>query len=336
MIDGIICRIRTAKLSEIRTRSTTFSILTNDKMVFELRKKSKLGNRKPNSHFLKTLGFRTEAQTGDEEFDSLVCIAADNPAVIYFLQNNTQARDLIKKLFSNKCDYIESNGILLSCTFPGNKSENKEFAELLTRLYLQMKADAPVLKLKFKDRFGLRIVLVESLVWALGAYGGLSFALIFIDGIDSHFWFFPIVTQGLFAAFFCVIFLLTLVIVLLRKSARGPNIFFIALYVSVLFIPAGPIQFIADYNIVADNNPSIYVEAIVTKLYQSEIYVSNKSRVTRHYVKFEPASPSEVQKIPDELWIDAYLYRELQVGKKIRLEIGPGRLHHPWLKHITH
>lgn len=140
--------------------------------VFEITRENKT------NHFLKSVGFTSEIQTGDVAFDDQYYIGSDHFHFNRALRNDPAIRQLIHDIVADNwmlesiiCDgralYVKSSSVII---------EYERAVEMLHQLSEKIKPIAQTSKFQaYKDPFIFKLLIFESLLFALGCYAFESF-----------------------------------------------------------------------------------------------------------------------------------------------------------------
>jgi hypothetical protein len=296
--------------------TTEYRITTASKIYFRLRGESKW------TRFCKRIGLGIEFQVGDPEFDEVFYVASDHPAFLYTLRDDPALRTRLLELWKMGFTEIMSTGtgdLRLKRT-DGLVLE----PELGDRL---LKVRDAVEKIRFNprliDRWFIPVLIFETVVWVVGAYGFGSLIHLKLDSGQSVIHPEKIWALGSTVALLVLATWMFVVGFLFRRSSRAPMFvvdLFFYMFVSVVF--AGS-QGVSDMNRILDRSKTESYQALILKRYSRSVG-SGKYRSTSHYLvlRFDRNPES----IPEKLEVSAWDIYKLTEGQGVELRVRKGGL----------
>ncbi|WP_413577708.1 hypothetical protein ACLVWU_04630 [Bdellovibrio sp. HCB290] len=306
---------------------TTWNRTFNCKTSFKLTRESSLDK------FFKNWGFAEEIQTNDLTFDSTIYIASDSTGFMRKIQTDSQCRNLIQQLFENGCLWISGGGNAMQARFEGDRRDDQSIAGLFAQLtkHIEELQKLP----REMDHFAAKALITESIIWGFAAYAIVSTLQwlqlredIYINGVE-------LAKSGLLVSSLIAFVFIVVIGLIFRKSSRGHRIIIESFLVLAFAIPFGGIALFSDVNIQMDRSPSTIIEGTVEGHYTQ----MHRRRAGRHYITYHiqvvSKSPNSILMLPTDLRISSRLYEELNMKSRVRIEIGAGKLKHPWIRRIT-
>ncbi len=308
--------IRTHTSTQRKVTTTEYRVSTDCRIYFRLSGESKW------TRFCKRIGLGVEFQVGDPEFDEAFYLASDHPVFLSSLREDPALRTWFLELKKMGFTEIVSTGTGdLRLMRKRGPVLDPDFGERL------LKVRERVEEFRFNplliDRWFLPILIFETVVWAIGAYGSGSLIHLRLDDSQSVIRPWEIWALGSTVALLVLAAWMFVVGILLRRSARAPmlvvDLFFFML-VSVFF--AG-FQGIADVNRILDRSSPESYSALILKRY-SKTNGSGKNRTTSHYLELRFGRNPE--SIPDTLRVSSWDYFKLTTGQGVEIRVRKGGL----------
>ncbi len=308
-------------------QSTSWNRLFPSKTVFKLTRESKL------DRFFKNWGLADEIQTQDLTFDDLVYIASDSPSFMRKIQNDREARRMIMELFNNGCKYIACDGNLLRVHFHGDHRSDISSANILAALSRQFE-EIQKLSKEF-DPFFIKALIMESFIWAFAGYSLSSLIQWSTLHEDIYLNSNAMAKTALLFAGALALGLILLVFSLFKGSSRGHRIIVESVLVLALCIPIGGIALFSDLNINLDRSASTVIEASIEGHYTQMHRRRRGSHYITYHIQISPLTETHGLTLPLDLTVSSEIYEQLQVHSKVRIDIGRGKFHQPWIRNIT-
>jgi hypothetical protein len=307
-------------------QSTSWNRVFPCKTVFKLTRESKF------DRFFKNWGLADEIQTQDLTFDDLIYIASDSPSFMRKIQNDREARRMIMELFSHGCKFIACDGNLLRVHFNGDHRPDITSANTLAALSKQLE-EIQKMPAGF-DPFFVKALITESFIWGFAGYSLSSLLQWTTFHEDVYLNSNAMAKMALLFSGALSLGLIILILSLFKGSSRGHRIIIESVLVLALCIPIGGIALFSDININLDRSASTVIEASVEGHYTQ----MHRRRRGRHYITYHiqisPITPTHEFTLPLDLTISSEVYDQLQIRSKVRIDIGRGKLHQPWIRGI--
>jgi hypothetical protein len=284
----------------------------------------------------KLLGFASELETGDADFDRKVYVTCDEPALHRLLSENARVRQVIVGFLARGAVRVfsDGSGLWVEGTQPEYPSD-RELAELY-EVYVAVRDGGPARRRWWADSFLWKAVGIEALVWSVALYGAPAvlekFHREFVGGEGQrHLNEWALVYPSLWLAAALLIGLMGLILVLMRGSSRGHRIVAESVAVLVFGLPSTAIEATSDFNIAFDRSEARVddyrvVEKVDTHSGRARDGANNGS----YYLKLEPVTEGapEVEK---KLRVAAGTFGQAQAGGLVRITSRAGRLKVPWI-----
>lgn len=279
--------------------------------------------------FFKAIGMAREAESGDAEFDRLVYVAGDHPAVHALLRKSEPARAAIQEAFAAGFTRIASNGACLTLDHPEGRNPTEDELALLRRLRaalvgLQGRSAKP-----FADGFLWKVVVVEAAVWSILAYAIGGVVELFFNKQDYYLRSGPLILYGLGAALVLFVLLFGAIAVFLRGSSRGHRILVESAIVLALGLPTTGMQVVSDLNRGLDGE----TEVVFTRKI-NDVERKRSRRSTRYYLHLAGESAGEPIGLPTKIQVERALYETARPGALAVVHVAPGWLGLPWYRRI--
>lgn len=282
--------------------------------------------------FFKSLGLSTEFQTGDETFDSRVYIVSDHSSVEKVLKEEFEARGVIFDILAEHYTKIRTDGRYLWIESSSLKEPRGEDFERLAKLqecFSVLESESTGL---LGDRFVMRALLVEAVIWSVAGYAlgsFIDFAITFDSTtfLDMT----PIYKAGagIAVAIFCG--LLWLSWYLLRGSSRGHRVILESALVLLFSVPISGLQAAIDLNNGLDNSET----QVTAKLARKDSY-QVQSRRNRNRTVYKIWLDYEDKTLPlnREISVSGSTYHSVDKDHIVILNVGDGWLGAPWIRSI--
>lgn len=281
--------------------------------------------------FFKKTGLSTEFSTGDKSFDKKVYIASDHPQFHLLIKKNKEIRNTILELFSLGIDSVFADGKIIWITKKEGYPVNKELGLLL---YLQSRLSKLIPQTPgiLKDKFVIRTILIEALIWSLLAYAisGSYTYYSYSKYSDLYPDVLKLIILGLGIALIIFMALFGLIFILLKGSSKGHRIIIESGIVLILALPANGIIITSDLNINLDSQKA---DIIYTEIMDIEIIEHPRTR-TRNWYSYHLIVNNRNNILPTSIQINYAKYKEAIQSKKAEFHIGKGWLGIPWYKDI--
>jgi hypothetical protein len=293
----------------------------------------------PADRFFKRLGVSDEVQTGDHRFDSKIYVTSDHTGLREALQESSGLRKSILNIMRSQRT-LSCDGRFLIASGDGAPQKPTELVEGLIDFKTQL-TQAMQEKLRspfWKDAYFYRTLMVESLVWAIAAYGIVSFFMAPLE-LDprSHvssvrLFYFSLMGGGIAAG--GILFGLKL---LFKGSSRPHRILIESALLLTVGLPTSAVQITADLNRELDRSPGVPESRTIlnsrvrkrsggkgSPLYTYEIYIAQ--------------AQSEHSLAPEPRWIrvsdELFKHIRSEQLQELQLVIAEGWLSIPWLRSI--
>jgi hypothetical protein len=314
------------RVRESKNKKTTVAehrISTECKFFFRLKGESRW------TRFCKRIGLGVEFQVGAPGFDEAFYVASDHPAFLFGLKDDPDLQARLLELKSLGFTEVLSTGTG-ELQFTLERTPSQKVTSTVTEEELGQKFDGVRTRIEnlrihphLFDRWILPILLFETAMWGLGAYGAGSYLHIQFDGGQSLLNPWGVWSFGLSVALVILALWLFIVGILLRKSSRVPLLvvdLFFYLFVGIVF---GGYQSIADLNLLLDRSEAVATQARITKRY-SRTSGSGKNRRTSHYLELQFGRNPE--NLPDHLRVSSWNYYKLTEGQGVEFQVRQGGL----------
>jgi hypothetical protein len=323
VIDGVSLSSRykkPRKRSDTDAGKTIISIPFRSRCVFRLYREGST------DRFFKRWGLSREFQTADPSFDELIYVVSDHLGLANLLRYQQPLRETLTQYFSRNCISIVSDGSTLTLSFEGDVAEEKVYLQWCVAI---RKAFEPLVRVKGADPFAFKVVFLESLLFALGVWGGLELVsgVELFDHVSSHS---PILRSLLFggavgAIIFVGIFLI------FSRSSRGSRILLeLGLIMCVVFPALGLIA-TNQINVKRDSGRVYQIKAVVNRAYTT----TSKRRMS-YWIRIEPVSSMGLSQLSRDIRLEIpdVLYSQLHVGDVVELSVRQGGLNYPWYESV--
>ncbi len=280
----------------------------------------------------KDLGLTSEVQTGDGEFDQKIYIACDHTGFLKTLIADEVFRNYVKSIFSQGGEKIKSNGKTVSFTFDGDVLHRSELMNACHELMTQIKNIPDMSTGFFSDPLAVKILVVESLIWSIAAYGLTNF-LAFMANMRENLYLdgSALVFQGLGIAigFFCL--LLFFIIRFFQLSSRGHRLIVESFFVLLLGVPASSISVLSDLNMSLDSGPTQITRMYIVDRYTQK-HRSRRSTSTSYHLIIRRSHNTDAPS--RHLGVSSNVYNSVTKNGEIDIEVSPGYFNHAWYKSI--
>lgn len=305
--------------------ATMFGVPFSHPIYFRLSEENAL------DRFFKGIGFTREVQTGDPNFDQVVYVSCDHPALAPVLQEDALARAAILSLFGKDTKSIYADGEHLWARRSGDAPPGEaELDELrLARDALQM-VPSDQLQL-LRDAFFWKALLVESIAWTIAVYGLAAAPDIATRSHPQYFEWWPVLKTGLVASVGVFAFLFGLAWWILRGSSRAHRVFTESALVLLIGVPLSSIQMVSDANIALDRSTPAIIEQRVADRYTR--VTTGKRRRTHYHLRLSGAAPAGME-IPTDIEVSLSVYGRASKGGPITIRMRGGALGLPWVEEV--
>jgi len=279
--------------------------------------------------FFKAVGMAREAESGDPEFDRLVYVAGDHPAVHALLRKSEPARVAIQEALAAGFTRISSNGACLTLDHPEGRNPKQDELALLGRLRAALVRLEGSRANPFADGFLWKVVVVEAAVWSILAYAIGGFVELFFNKQDYHLQTGSLIRYGLGAALVLFVLLFGAIAVFLRGSSRGHRILVESAIVLALGLPIAGLQLVSDLNRGLDGG----TEVVFTRKIR-DVEKRRSRRSTSYYLHLAGRSAGEPTGLPAKIKVEHALYEQASPGALAAVHVAPGWLGLPWYRRI--
>lgn len=282
----------------------------------------------------KVLGFATEFQTGDSEFDPEVYVASDHPSLFDLLKESDTARAAIRKVLGSGFRRISADGNVLWIEKSASHEPFSEDLELLFELHSAF-VELEARRQNYFDPFLVRAVAVEALTWSIAAYAAAALPDLLGHHEDYHLHSWQILVVGLAGSGIVLGLLLMLIFVLLRRSSKGHRILVEGALLLWFGLPVAGIQLASDLNRYFDGSDAVVVTARIARAEQRTHRGGRRGNYsTYHLILNHPASRPQID-LPSEIQVSHAVFRKAVSGHDVDLHIGRGCLSVPWYREIV-
>jgi hypothetical protein len=330
-------RIRKKRLVFIHDESTGLKYaykVTKKKSVIEIeftkRIFFKISPEKKVYNFLKIMGFNSELQTGNIEFDQNQYIESDHPAFKRGLSQNQELQNLIIKLRQLGFDKVigVGNGRLkfMSKTYL-NETLTSDLINLIKSLQIHLE------KIEIfrgeSDPFIKKILFFEVFYYGIGFYGISTYVAHSID--DGTYLLDPLnlMIKGAWIGGTILLAWIAISFSVLKKSSRAPVFFgevFLGTIVCFIF---GGSQMIVDLNELLDKSKPEYATGELLEKYLRTTG-RGRRRSTSFYISLKFPDKNKFQ-IPTSLRVNGYYYHILHKDMAVEFTIHRGYFHSPYI-----
>jgi len=283
--------------------------------------------------WFKRLGFSEEFQTGSPEFDDRIYVACDAPSFREALQDRERARlavlFMIDKLHVTR---VHSDGRMLWCvaTPAGDDPVAADLLKPLEALRVELDPLLTGTPGLFGDPVARRALLAQAVAWSLAGYAAVGVLEFAAHGEDYHADPGKLLLLGLEVAAVTGALLLAGVAFLLGRSSRSHRVLVESALVILLSVPAFGIQVVSDFNRSGAQGPSVVQEVVVQQAWRETH--RGKHGVSYSY-HFSPADGRAG--LPKSIEVTREVHATLANGRKVRIELAPGRLGIRWYRSIN-
>ena len=334
-VNGVICYVSETFKKEVwkiaEKNITTVSIPLNCSAIFKLTKETVF------DRFFKALGFTSEFQTGDREFDRHIYIASDSFSFQEKIKNDLKIRNNVTAIFKEAArnTNISCDGKTLRFYFE-KVVHIEEMLPLCVTFYKRLSVLEKEQKSFFSDAFALKILLVEAFIWSLASYAAISSIEWCIFQQDVHLSIFPIILRGIILGFVVFFIIFIFIFLFLRGSSRGHRTLVESLLVLGLSLPVGGIGVICDINTQMDKSVPVAIHAKILSLQTKEHRSRRGGRSYSYHIAIQPVSKNKyLLKQSKSLEIGSDLYKSLEQSDYVKIQIKEGYLGYPWYESIT-
>lgn len=274
--------------------------------------------------YFKRIGFSQEFQTGEHTFDERIYIASNHPLFCDALRDNFYLRRLVDGLLAAGFDRIWSNGRML---YAATKTlEAPSWLFHLDQIRIELAAAAARTPSRVSDPFVWRALVVESIVWGMAGYAAPAALAAFGDLLD-HLESGLLLVYGAACAVAVALALHAFIIWFLKRSSRSHRILVESALLLILSTPVIGLQLVANINAIGAVSSPIVVRGLVTS------HWSEVGRSVTYYMTIERID-GEVS-LPHTIHISRAVFRTLNDGIEIPIELERGRLGLHWYKSIN-
>lgn len=307
--------------------STSFGFPSKGKTLFKITKESFW------DRMAKTIGLAVEFQTGDRHFDEHYYLACDSEGLQKAIQEDVGIRDLVHGLFQAGCQSIAGDGTHLWVKFPYDRSDDQDAINRSMEFNRSFNELRSKITRKFFDPFAAKALMIEAIVWSIAGYAWFAYPQFFIFREDVHLAQYPIMRDGLLAGVLLALSLVSIIVFFLRGSSRGHRIIVESIFLLALSIPVSGIQLVTDINTNLDRSEPWIVRSKIERVYEQEHRGRRGRRYYTYHMDIQPVAHDKVD-VPLSIQVSSSDYRKLQQAGMVEIEIGQGRLKHPWFKAI--
>lgn len=276
-IRGDIPWVFTQSKHKGRIVGTRFGVPFEHPVFFQLSREGGL------DAWFKRIGFTHEVQTGDPEFDELVYVSCDHPALAPVLQADGEVRAAIQRLVGHTATKrMHADGAHLWVDRGGDAMPDDAAIRDLDTVRSALAAIPAEHLQVLRDPFFWRALLVESIVWGAVFYGAPAVLEMTVRGHPQYFAWSPVIVTGLGASVGIFALLLGLAWWLLRGSSRTHRVITESAILLAIGVPLSSIQMVSDVNIALDRSVPEIISPEVREKY-TRITRSRKGRTRTHY-----------------------------------------------------
>ncbi|MDX6765672.1 MAG: hypothetical protein SFU85_02670 [Candidatus Methylacidiphilales bacterium] len=284
--------------------------------------------------FFKWLGFSSEMQTEDEEFDRHIYVACDHRELPQFLKQDVAARKAVCRLFRRGIHSISTDGSYLWVYQKGSIVPNEEDLEDLSTLGKLLKK-VPDSALQFlQDPFFHKAFIAESLTWGIALYGAPGLIELSLLPHPLYLSWMPVLGMGLLLSAVLFLLLMLFLALFLGGSSRTHRIIVESALLLLIGLPWTGAELVSDANIAFDNRPAEIRHARITEKYTRITRGRRGSRKVSYYFRLEFEAEASKVRIPEQMVVGRGLYNEGGEGKAVEIHIRPGRFNFPWMEQI--
>ncbi len=280
----------------------------------------------------KRIGFATELQTGDAEFDASIYIACDSPMFHSAVTESSAIRDCVSNLVKSGAISVTATGESLAIRLKGDRSGDLEIATQLVALTHLLRAEEARVLTNRQDPFLSKVIVIEALIWGLSAYALFSFSADIASKRELYFYLMPVFYRSLWFGGGLALGLLFLIRRYLKGSSRSHRVLVESALALGLALPFSAYNLVSDINISMDTNPDIVLERVILSAERRK-----HRRSTSYHLNLEKLQVEQGVEI--SRWIrvnqeDYDLASKDGPTKMARITVGPGYLGFPYMRDL--
>lgn len=278
---------------------------------------------------LKKMGFNSELQTGNLEFDINHYVESDHSSFKRALKHNQELQSTILQLRKLGFETIVSLGdgtIKILSHLNSSESPDNEVIRLAKKIQDNLN-QIRIFKGE-NDPFVLKVLCFEVFYYAIGFYGISTYiAHSFDDGLyQLDPW--KLTLRGAYYGSLCLIAWISISFTILKNSSRAPVFFGEVFFGMVVCLVFGGSQIMIDLNEVLDNSTPVYEKAYLVEKYTKTSRSGRRSN-TSYYLKLQFQNNNF--NIQDTLRVNVINYHNLHEGMGVEFTIRKGHFDAPYI-----
>lgn len=291
----------------------------------------RIGPERASDRLFKRIGYSTEFQTGDQQFDQRYYITSDDEVLNGLLANSEKARDLVAQLHQHHIECVKGDGKTLWAKKDLPRVMIADVVKLLNAFNALLEPLAADAHVRY-DPFYWKAAAVEGAVYSIAAYAYVSLGELIVPP-PYHIRHTTIVLYGLAAGALVAAAGAALVYRFMRGSSRGHRLIMESKVVLILSVPLLGIQTVSDLNRKLDRSaPVLFQPAITSKREQKHPSRGRNSR--SYHLHFNAPIERQGIELPEEIEVDRDVYESAQAGGILEVEVAPGFLGAPWYRSV--
>lgn len=308
-----------------KKNSTRTHIIFKDstKIFFRISTEKKL------HRFLKNIGFNSELQTGNFDFDINHYIESDHPSFRRALKNNHELQNIIMELRKLGFDSITSLGdgsVSLESTLYSAEAASPELLKL-TKNFKNHLENIKILRGE-SDPFIFKILVFEVFYYSIGFYGVSTYIAHSLD--DGLYQIDPwnLTIKGIYLGAMVLLAWIAIAFTALKNSSRAPVFFGEVFFGMLICLVLGGSQMMVDLNEFLDLSEPVYTKALLVEKYSRTTRTRRSSR-TSFYLRLQ-FDQNEFD-IDSTLRVNVLNYHNLHEGAGVEFEIRKGYFDSPYI-----
>lgn len=321
--NGLSLYIKNKKNSKTGAESSRVYIKLKSKIFFRLVPES------PWFRWYKSIGFANEIQVGDPEFDEKFYIATENYGVINKLRGDVELRKCILRLCELGYCKFTSNGFGQVCL--ENPEMRTEETDDILREFLRIKNALDLIPTSsfLSEPFVIWVLALEFFLYGLGFYAVSSYGGMIIYTGSTHLNVLEFILKGLMVSIILFFAWIGIIVLALRKSPRGPLLFYEFALPFGLIALVGGFMLFGDLNQALDKSrASLNIGAVESKYTKTTGH--RRSRSTTYYLQLKFASNPD--SLPERFVVSPWYYSEFNAGDGIEISVRKGFFHSPYIE----
>lgn len=291
----------------------------------------------PLDKLLKSLGFSTELQTGNVQFDRKVYLESDAEVLAEEIRDNPRAQEIIIALFKDLAEKIVADGEWLEVHYYGEKRDHNLSADLLIELGKFFDSVPSKRYGLFRDPNFYKAASFEFMITGYAFYGGISLIQWFRNStiIDAG----GLIKGALVLSIFLITALILLNRTIFSKSSRGHKILVENFFYILLGVPIASFFLLSDLNQSLDSSqPESYDVRVIGRrhrFYGRNLFtgrLSSSYRWRPYYLRVD-LSPLKGYNFSKSIKVSWKNYSNS--SGSVNIEVGRGYFNQRYIKKVN-